>query len=428
MKTSTASFLLLIVIYLAFISLGLPDSVFGIAWPFMRADFAMPLEAAGILTIAATIFSALSSILSGHVLIRFGTGRVTFVSCLMTALGLVGYSLAPSFLWLLPCVPLLGFGAGAIDSGLNFFVAKNYSSRHMNWLHCCWGIGATLGPVILTAFVAKNGAWRSGYLTLGSIQLSLSLVLFLSLGLWVRVQRDREIESAKADQLRGHAPKASEGVEPAEPDMTEPCETIAETEAKSASARASAMRYQILVYAIYTACEFIAGLWAFSLLVQKRGLDAATAGLWVSFYYGSLTVARFLNGLIVDRLGNRFMIKAGLLVALVGTALLSLRFFVPAASDLTAFAGLILMGAGFAPVVPCMTHETPRRFRAATAQRIIGYQGGAACLGGAILPALVGLVGARTTLEILPFVEAALIAATLALIVPLDRLTAKQAL
>jgi len=296
----------------------------------------------------------------------------------------------------------------------------------MNWLHCCWGIGATLGPIILTAFVAKNGAWRSGYLTLGSIQLSLSLILFLTLGLWVRVQRDREIESAKADQLRGNAPKASEGVELAASEETESRESA--TEAKRASARSRAMRYQILVYAIYTACEFIAGLWAFSLLVQKRGLDAATAGLWVSFYYGSLTVARFLNGLIVDRLGNRFMIKAGLLVALVGTALLSLRFFVPAASDLTAFAGLILMGAGFAPVFPCMTHETPRRFRAATAQRIIGYQGGAACLGGAILPALVGLVGARTTLEILPFVEAALIAATLALIVPLDRLTAKQAL
>lgn len=426
MKTSTASFLLLIVIYLAFISLGLPDSVFGIAWPFMRADFAMPLEAAGILTIAATIFSALSSILSGHVLIRFGTGRVTFVSCLMTALGLVGYSLAPSFLWLLPCVPLLGFGAGAIDSGLNFFVAKNYSSRHMNWLHCCWGIGATVGPIILTAFIAKNGAWRSGYLTLGSIQLCLSVVLFLTLGLWVRVQRDREIESAKADALRANAPMRAEGNEPEASDKA--TETAGQSETERGSARSRAMRYQILVYAVYTACEFIAGLWAFSLLVQKRGLDAATAGLWVSLYYGSLTVARFLNGLIVDRLGNRFMIKAGLLVALVGSALLSFRFFVPAASDLTAFAGLILMGAGFAPVFPCMTHETPRRFRAETAQRIIGYQGGAACLGGAILPALVGLVGARTSLEILPFVEAALIALTLALIIPLDRLTAKRAL
>ena len=426
MKTSTASFLLLIVIYLAFISLGLPDSVFGIAWPFMRADFAMPLEAAGILTIAATIFSALSSILSGHVLIRFGTGRVTFVSCLMTALGLVGYSLAPSFLWLLPCVPLRGFGAGAIDSGLNFFVAKNYSSRHMNWLHCCWGIGATVGPIILTAFIAKNGAWRSGYLTLGSIQLCLSVVLFLTLGLWVRVQRDREIESAKADALRAKAPMRTEGNEPEACDKA--TETAGRSETERGSARSRAMRYQILVYAVYTACEFIAGLWAFSLLVQKRGLDAATAGLWVSLYYGSLTVARFLNGLIVDRLGNRFMIKAGLLVALVGSALLSFRFFVPAASDLTAFAGLILMGAGFAPVFPCMTHETPRRFRAETAQRIIGYQGGAACLGGAILPALVGLVGARTSLEILPFVEAALIALTLALIIPLDRLTAKRAL
>lgn len=415
MKATTASFLLLIVIYLAFISLGLPDSVLGIAWPYIRADFNKPLEAAGILTIFGTVFSALSSILSGHVLIRFGTGRVTFVSCLMTATGLIGYSIAPSFLWLLPCVPLLGFGAGAIDCGLNYFVAKNYSSRHMNWLHCCWGIGATIGPLILTAYVATNGAWRSGYLTIGLMQMTLSIVLFASLGLWIRVQQDHEHKSmiATSDDAR------------TEPDAGA---KSADSPMVPEKARAKAMRYQILIYAIYTSCEFVAGLWAFSLLVQHRALDAVTAGLWVSFFYGSLTIARFASGFVVNRLGNRFMIRWGLIVAAIGSAILSIRFFAPAAPDLTALAGLILMGAGFAPVFPCMTHETPRRFRAETAQKIIGYQGGAACLGGALFPALVGFVGAHTTLEILPFVEAALILGTLALSSALDGLTAKEPL
>ena len=415
MKATTASFLLLIVIYLAFISLGLPDSVLGIAWPYIRADFNKPLEAAGILTIFGTVFSALSSILSGHVLIRFGTGRVTFVSCLMTATGLIGYSIAPSFLWLLPCVPLLGFGAGAIDCGLNYFVAKNYSSRHMNWLHCCWGIGATIGPLILTAFVARNGAWRSGYLTIGLMQITLSVVLFASLGLWIRVQQDHERKGmiATSDDARKE-PDA--GAKSADSPMV------------PVNARAKAMRYQILIYAIYTSCEFIAGLWAFSLLVQHRALDAVTAGLWVSFFYGSLTIARFASGFVVNRLGNRFMIRWGLIVAAIGSAILSIRYYVPGAPDLTALVGLSLMGAGFAPVFPCMTHETPRRFRAETAQKIIGYQGGAACLGGALFPALVGFVGAHTTLEILPFVEAALILGTLALSSALDGLTAKEPL
>ena len=427
MKATTASFLLLIVIYLAFISLGLPDSVLGIAWPYIRADFNKPLEAAGILTIFATVFSALSSILSGHVLIRFGTGRVTFVSCLMTATGLIGYSIAPSFLWLLPCVPLLGFGAGAIDCGLNYFVAKNYSSRHMNWLHCCWGIGATIGPIILTSFVARNGAWRSGYLTLGAIQMTLSVALFASLGLWIRVQQDHERNGMKAASEAAQASEKEAANDDARNELDEG-EKSADLPMVPEKARTKAMRYQILIYAVYTSCEFVAGLWAFSLLVQHRALDAVTAGLWVSLFYGSLTIARFASGFVVDRLGNRFMIRWGLIVAAIGSAILSVRFFAPAAPDVTALVGLILMGTGFAPVFPCMTHETPRRFRADTAQKIIGYQGGAACLGGALFPALVGFVGAHTTLEILPFVEAALILGTLALSSALDALTAKEPL
>jgi fucose permease len=406
MKRSILYGVLLAIIYFAFISLGLPDTVLGIAWPYMRAEFSKPLAAAGILTILGTIFTATSSILSGHVLNRFGTGRVTAVSCLMTATGLLGYSIAPSFLWLLPCIPLLGFGAGAIDCGLNFYIAANYSSRHMNWLHCCWGIGATFGPAIMTALIAGGSGWRSGYRTISIIQFSLSLVLLLSIGLWDRVKGQRRNAEEENDQVKD-----------------------AETETLTPEAverrRNRAIRLQIGIYAIYTSCEFLVGLWAFSLLTKERGIDAVTAGTWVSLYYAALTAARFVNGFIVDRLGNRFMIKTGLVVALVGAGLFAFRFFVPGAPAYIELVGLILLGAGFGPIYPCMTHETARRFREDTAQKVMGYQTGAANLGGAGFPALVGLIAGKTSLEILPFTIGLFVAATLAMTIALDRATAK---
>ncbi len=420
MKARTAYLSLLVVIYFAFISLGLPDAGFGIAWPFMRLDFAKPLEAAGLVTISITVFSALSSVFSGHVLLRFGTGKVTLASGLMTATALIGYGLAPSFLWILACVPLLGFGGGAIDCGLNFYVAKNYSGRHMNWLHCAWGVGATVGPIILTAFVARSGAWRSGYFTIGAVQFTLALILFLSIGLWGRVEADvsRAAEKA-AGESGGNAEGNGARGEPAA------LENAAARESEKNSK--TAMLTQILVFACYTSGEYIAGLWAFSLLTQARGLDAGTAGVWVSLYYGALTAGRFLNGIIVDRYGNRRMIRTGLFVAILGAALLALKAFVPGSSDLAALAGLLLMGLGFAPLYPCMMHETPRRFRHDVAQKLIGYQSGAAYVGGALTPAVVGLVAAHSTLEIIPFIELALVASLITLTVSLDRLTRARA-
>lgn len=414
MKQPLFTTLLLIIIYLAFISLGLPDTVLGIAWPYMRIDFGKPLEVAGYLSIFGTICTALSSIMSGHILARFGTGRVTFVSCMMTALGLLGYSLAPSFYWLFLFLPLLGFGAGCIDCGLNIFVAANYSSRHMNWLHCCWGIGATFGPMIMTSLLASGYTWRAGYRTIGFIQLGLSVILFASIGLWAIVQNSKKIPATETASIRdGEESTVREDDSP-------------ESVARRDALRKKAIRIQIAIYAIYASCEFLVGLWTYSLLVRERGMNPTVAGLWVSFYYAALTGSRFVTGFIVDRLGNRFMIKAGLVTALVGVCLLSFRFFFPGANDLTALAGLILLGAGLGPVYPCMTHETPRRFRPSTAEKIVGYQTGAASLGGAAFPAIVGYVGAHTSLEILSFTEALLVGGTLALMVTLDRMTAKE--
>lgn len=401
MKKQHAIVLLLVIIYFAFISLGLPDSVFGITWPSMRVDFGKPLELAGIITILLTVCAATSSVMSGRVLARFGTARVTFVSCLMTALGLLGYSVAPSFLWLIPLVPLLGFGAGAIDCGLNYYVAAHYSSRHMNWLHCCWGIGATIGPMIVTAVLAAGLGWRVGYRVLGSIQLVLSAILFLSLGLWAKtgnVSSGVGAEDVRTEEASEHA--TAGGLR-----------------------RTVAVWTQISVYAAYAAAEFLMGVWAFSLLTKARGVDRTTAGVWVSFFYGSLTAGRFLTGIVVDRLGNRFMIRGGLSIAAIGAILVSARFFLPSLPDATALVGLVLLGGGLAPVYPCMTHETPRRFRPETARKMIGFQTGAACLGSALVPAAVGFIAARTSLEAVWMAEALFVGITLLLTSRLDAAT-----
>lgn len=385
--------LLIALIYAAFISLGLPDSVLGIAWPTMRAQLAMPLEAAGYIAIVLTTCSAVSSFFSGRINRRFGTGTVVLASSALTAAGLLGYSLVPSFPWLLLAALPLGFGQGAVDSSLNGFVATHYSSRHMNWLHASWGIGATLGPMVMTAALAMDSAWRLGYRTLGAVQALLAATFFLGLGLWQR-----------APTLRPEA--AGEG---------------ATTEARTFGAlgglRRSEPWVQIAVYGLYAAGEFCVGLWAASLFIEKRGLPTGTAGFLAALYYGSITAGRIVSGLFADRIGNRRMVRLGLAAAALGAALLALPSLQAAA------AAVLLLGFGFAPVYTCLMHETPRRFDERTYRTVIGFQVGAACLGASYLPAAVGFVLARTSLALLPAFLVLFIAAMAGMTAFLDRRT-----
>ncbi len=399
MKQTTLTLLLLIVIYFAFISLGLPDGALGIAWPFMRADFSKPLEAAGILTIILTICSAISSVSGGRITEKVGSGLVTLVSCLLTAGGLIGYSIAPSFLFLIPPVLMLGFGQGAIDAGLNYYVAAHYSSRHMNWLHSCWGIGATVGPMTMTALLVSGFSWRFGYRVLGSIQLILAIMLFLSLRLWGLVKTAPDLTDGKSEPQPAHDSAGSDI-------KTTPAERKAEL---------TAMTAQIAFFALYVACEFMIGLWGYSLLVESRGLSPAQAGIWITAYYGCITIGRFLTGVIVSRVGNGRMIVGGLLTAAGGVLILILSGLFPALPNALEGLALILIGLGFAPVYPCTSHETPRRFRPAMVSRVMGYQIGAACLGGSLLPALGGLLARFSSLEIIPLIVAGLIASAIVL-------------
>lgn len=384
--------LLIALIYAAFISLGLPDSVLGIAWPTMRAQLAMPLEAAGYIAIVLTTCSAISSFFSGRINRRFGTGTVVLASSALTAAGLLGYSLVPSFPWFLLAALPLGFGQGAVDSSLNGFVATHYSSRHMNWLHASWGIGATLGPVVMTAALAMNSAWRLGYRTLGAVQALLAATFFLGLGLWQR-----------APTLQG-SPGAGETKE-------------ARAFGTLGGLRRSEPWVQIAVYGLYAAGEFCVGLWAASLFIEKRGLSTGSAGFLASLYYGSITAGRIVSGLFADRIGNRRMVRLGLAAAALGAALLALPSLQASA------AAVLLLGFGFAPVYPCLMHETPRRFDEGTYRTVIGFQVGAACLGASFLPTAVGFVLARTSLALLPGFLLLFIAAMAGMTGFLDRRT-----
>jgi len=376
------AFFLVPVIYMAFISLGLPDSVLGVAWPSMRVALGAPLEAAGLIALILTSCSALSSVLSGAIAKRLGAGPIVLISSALTALGLFGYSLSPSYAWVLVSALPLGFGQGAVDSTLNGYVASHYSSRHMNWLHASWGVGATVGPLIMTAAIASGG-WRGGYRAISCVQAALALLFLVSLGLWKRTT------SAEAAAAAGAVTGA------AKPARDDPA-LNSRGRAKIHGMRRREPWMQIAMYLLYSACEFSVGIWTVSMLEESRGVAAGRAGNWISLYYGGIMVGRVLTGLVSDRLGNRFMVRLGLGVSLVGAVLLCLR---PA--SYLALPGLLLLGLGFAPIYPCVMHETPERFDDDTYQKVIGYAIGAANIGASVLPGLVGLLASAAGLEVL---------------------------
>lgn len=359
---------LLCIIYLAFVSLGLPDGVLGVAWPAIRGEMGLPLESVGLLLTLLLVLSAFSSVVSGFVLRRLGTGLTTMLSGVMTGIGLLGFVFAPGFWWLALCIVPLGLGQGAVDSGLNLYVARHYSSRHMNWLHCFWGVGAAAGPVIMTTALLTTG-WREGYGSIAAIQLGLAAVLWWSLraGLWA----DREDAASAADanpELCGDAGLFGVGDQ-----------TLA-----------------VLLFFLYVGMEYSVGLWLNSLLVESRGIPVARAGLTISAFYASIMAGRFFSGIVVNRLGNTGMIRAGLFLAAAGAGSLWFSSGYP-----LALAGAVLMGLGFAPVYPCLMHETPRRFRKNVSERLIGFQVGAACLGGSVVSSGLGFFMSRTSLEML---------------------------
>lgn len=361
---------LLIVLYLSFISLGLPDSLLGSAWPVMQGQLGLPLSYAGLITMIIAGGTICSSLLSHRLTRRLGTGLVTAGSILLTAAALLGFSISGSFLHLCLWAVPYGLGAGAVDAALNHYVSLHYAARHMSWLHCFWGVGASLGPILMGRSLASGLGWNTGYRWVAVIQLGLAFLCFLSLPLW---RRD------------GHGAGAQE-----ESDITL---TLGET------FRIPGVKQVLFAFFSYCALESTAGVWAGSYLVRFRGLDPRdAAGLTTLFFLG-ITLGRLLSGFLTQSLGDRRMIRLGWGGILGGLTLMLL----PGGSNLPALAGLWLMGLGCAPIYPAIIHATPDNFGRDRAQAIIGTQMASAYLGSTLMPPLFGLLADRFSVGLYPF-------------------------
>ncbi|MEA4915468.1 MAG: MFS transporter [Christensenella sp.] len=369
--------ILLIIIYLAFISLGLPDSMLGAAWPVAFAQLGVPVSYAGFVSIGITIGTVVSSLVSVRVIRRFGTGGVTAACVLLTASALLGISFTKSFVVLLLLAIPLGLGGGAIDAALNNYVALHYKASHMSFLHSFWGVGATISPLIMSQFLKQNGNWQGGYRFVSIIQMSLAAIMFLTLPLWGKVSH------ASADELHGGP---------------------IEIDNRAAIKKRGAI-FAVLSFFFYCAGEASVGLWAATYFVSVRGVDPSVAASWGSLFFFGIMGGRMISGLLAMRVKERTLINIGLLVAVLGALLLALPL-----PQLFSLAGLLLFGLGCAPVFPNLIHITPQRFGANYSQAIIGLQMASAYVGATLMPPVVGWVGQSIGFTGLPYYLLACIA------------------
>jgi fucose permease len=360
MKKSTV-IVLLILIYISFISLGLPDGLLGVGWPIMRLAFNQSLQAAGLVIIIMMPLSTLSSMNAARLKERFGVGPVAFASALLTAFSLIGIGFSASFEGLILFSIGLGIGQGAVDALLNDVVSQNFASKHMSWLHGFWGVGATIGPGLMTYILSLNKGWTLGYFLVGSIQLGIAFLLFLSLPLWKHLNKsDHESQSNEKGSFQ------------------------------------SVMLFGMALFFIYVGIELSVGLWSNSVLFSTKGLPIEVSGYFVSLYYLMITSGRFMSGLVSMKVSNRTMVNGGLLLSLTGLIILSI-FQNPWLLGL----GISLVGLGFAPLYPSMMHETAARYQPLDAAIAVGYQVGVAYIGGTAISSLLGVVLDSLSLNLL---------------------------
>jgi fucose permease len=360
--------ILLVIIYISFISLGLPDALLGSAWPSMYETLNVPVSYAGIISMIISGGTIVSTLFSGKFIHKLGTGKLTAISVGMTAIALFGFSISTSFwhlcLWGIP----YGLGAGSVDAALNNFVALHYKARHMNWLHCFWGVGATIGPYIMGILLTKGFKWNSGYFTISLIQIVLTSVLFFTLPLWKEKKTDNKV---KEEKYKNYS-------------------------LKEVIALPGAMSIMIAFFS-YCALEATTGLWAASYLVLNRGIAAEIAAKWAASFYFGITIGRFISGFITFKMNNKNMIRLGQGIIILGLLLLFLPF-----SNYTAFIGLILIGLGCAPIYPSLIHSTPTNFGKDVSHSIIGVQMASAYLGTTLMPPLFGFLQEHFDIRLYP--------------------------
>jgi fucose permease len=357
---------LLIIIYLSFISLGLPDSLLGSAWPSMYNSLHVPLHYAGFISMIIAGGTVISSVFSEKIIRRFGTGVVTAASVLMTAMALIGISVSHVFLALCLFAIPLGLGAGSVDAALNNYVALHYKARHMSWLHCFWGIGASIGPIIMSIFLIRKNSWDLGYRAIGIIQICLVVLLFISLPLW-RNKKENE--------------------------MAEKNEPVKFTQLF----HIAGVKQALMAFFCYCSIEMVTGLWGSSYLVSVKNISPEIAAQWIALYYIGITAGRFISGFVTIKLSNRQIIRLGQGIIAGGIIVLVLPF-----GNYTLLSGLFMIGLGCAPIYPSLIHETPKNFGKEYSQGIIGIQMASAYIGTTLMPPIFGKIASQISFNIFP--------------------------
>lgn len=356
---------LLALIYLAFISLGLPDSLLGSGWPAMHAELNVPVSFMGIVSMVISGGTIVSSLFSDKLTRKLGTRVVTVVSVFLTVIALFGFSFSNKF-WLLIIFAIpYGLGAGAIDAALNNYVALHYKARHMSWLHCFWGVGTIVSPFIM-GFALTNSSWNDGYRIVGFIQLAIAILLLATLPVW-KVNKKTEIQEQKSVGLLG-------------------------------ALKIKGVPFLLCGFFAYCAAEATAMQWASTYFVEVKGIAAEQAAMFASLFFIGITAGRFISGFITDKLGDRKMIIIGCCILTCGIVSL----FIPVNSYVLSLVGFVVIGLGCAPIYPCIIHSTPNNFGAENSGAIIGIQMASAYVGSTFIPPLFGLLGNLIGFEIMP--------------------------
>ena len=356
---------LLALIYLAFISLGLPDSLLGSAWPLMHLEMGVPISYMGIITMLISGGTIVSSLMSDRLTRKFGTKILTVASVFLTVIALFGFSFANNFSMLIAFAIPYGIGAGAIDAALNNYVALHYKAKHMSWLHCFWGVGTIVSPLVM-GYALTSSTWNNGYRIVGFMQLVIAIILLLTLPVW----------------------KVNEDV----------VSTAGEDVGLFKALRIKGVTFLLLGFLAYCAAETTTMQWASTYFVEVKGISVERAASFASLFYIGITAGRFISGFITDKLGDRKMILLGSSVLIVGILTLA----IPSSSYELAFASFIIIGLGCAPIYPCIIHSTPYNFGAKNSGAIIGIQMASAYLGATFMPPIFGVLGNASTFAIMP--------------------------
>ena len=361
--------LLLGIIYLSFISLGLPDALLGAAWPSMCVEFDVPVSYAGIISAIISAGTIISSLMSDRSTRRFGTAKVTACSVAMTALALFGFSISGSYWMLLLWAVPYGLGAGSVDASINNYVALHYASRHMSWLHCMWGVGASMGPYIMGYALTGGQGWNMGYRYIALMQMVLTAILFISIPIWEK----RDTDAAEEKDGNGAALGLKEIFQ------------------------IPGAKEILIAFFCYCALEGTAMLWSGTYLVRYVGMEEERAASLASMFFMGITAGRMVSGFLTYKFSDTNMIRLGQTVILIGVAVMLLPL-----GEFGAIVGLLLVGLGCAPIYPCVIHSTPDHFGAEKSQAIIGVQMASAYLGTLMAPPFFGLIANHISAALMP--------------------------